>query len=151
MEIELKSLAETEALAAAIAGLAVTGDVVALHGDLGAGKTAFARAFIVARGGDEVPSPTFTLVQSYDLPGGCVYHFDFYRIETADEVVELGFEEALTDGISLIEWPEKMGGYLPAERLDVHLDHLGQGTMRQARLEGHGAWASRLGDLVIHV
>lgn len=134
-------------LAAELATVALPGDVLALHGDLGTGKTVFARAFIRARGGSgEVPSPTFTLVQSYDLPDGLIYHFDLYRIEHPEEIEELGMEEALTDGICLVEWPERMGSLLPANRLDIHLFHdtaLGA-EARRVELVLQGDWLARL-------
>jgi tRNA threonylcarbamoyladenosine biosynthesis protein TsaE len=123
----LKSVDEAglAGIAAGLAARSVPGDVIALYGDLGAGKTTFARAFIRSRPGGEavgdVPSPTFTLVQTYDLPGGTVWHFDLYRLESPDEVWELGLEEALAGGISLIEWPERMGALLPHRRTEVHL------------------------------
>lgn len=123
----LKSVDEAglAAVAAELAARSLPGDVIALHGDLGAGKTTFARAFIRARPGGEkagdVPSPTFTLVQTYDLPDATVWHFDLYRLDSPHEVWELGLEEALAGGISLIEWPERMGSLLPRRRTDVHL------------------------------
>ena len=97
------------------------GDYVALSGDLGAGKSTFARAVIRAIGDDallEVPSPTFTLVQSYDLRIP-VAHFDLYRIADAAEIDELGFDEALSDGVCLVEWPDKAGDSLPRQRIDI--------------------------------
>src|SRR5438309_10613164 len=104
----LPDLAATEALARAVAGLARAGDALLLDGPLGAGKSAFARAFLRAATGDpalEVPSPSFTLVQSYELPGGVqAHHFDLYRLAGPVEVAELGWEEAL-DGLVLVEWP----------------------------------------------
>src|ERR1700688_5301802 len=118
--IELPDDAATAALAAHIAALARPGDVIALKGELGAGKTSFARAFIRARGGDEtVPSPTFTLVQVYDLPDGAVWHFDLYRLRQPGDAWELGIEDAFRDGISLIEWPERLGTVLSALRFAV--------------------------------
>src|SRR6266700_1981101 len=112
--IDLPDEAATAALAARIASLARPGDVIALKGELGAGKTSFARAFIRARNGREaVPSPTFTLVQTYELPGGAVWHFDLYRLHSPEEAWELGIEEAFHAGIALIEWPERLGSLLP--------------------------------------
>jgi tRNA threonylcarbamoyladenosine biosynthesis protein TsaE len=137
-------------LAAALALVVVPGDVLALFGELGAGKTVFARSFIRARGGSgEVPSPTFTLVQSYDLPNGLIYHFDLYRIEHPDEILELGMEEALSEGICLIEWPERMGPALPPDRLEVHLFHetATEPGSRRVELVPFGGWADRLKEL----
>jgi tRNA threonylcarbamoyl adenosine modification protein YjeE len=116
-----------EALAAAAAGAARPGDAFLLDGDLGAGKTTFARAFIRARGAlagepvAEVPSPTFTLVQQYELGGGAVWHFDLYRIENPSELTELGLDEALAGGIALIEWPARLGGQAPAATIEIAL------------------------------
>ena len=108
--IDLPDENATAALAARLAAVVRPGDIIALKGELGAGKTSFARAFIRARGGDEtVPSPSFTLVQTYDLPGGTVWHFDLYRLRAAEEAWELGVEEAFHDGIALIEWPGGSG------------------------------------------
>lgn len=114
--------AGTRRLAADIAAIVRPGDVIALHGNLGAGKSAFARALIRALAAEpelEVPSPTFTLVQTYETPALAVAHFDLYRLGDADELIELGFEEALAAGLTLIEWPERAGDGLPADRLDV--------------------------------
>lgn len=148
---ELQSLAETEALAAAVAGRAVMQDVIALSGGLGAGKTSFARGFIRARpGGDaiaEVPSPTFTLVQVYELSGAPVWHFDLYRLTKPEEAWELGIEEAFAEAISLIEWPDRLGALLPAARLDIELSPGAQGDARRATMTGHGSWAVRLESL----
>ena len=138
-------------LAAALAAMSVPGDVLALYGELGTGKTVFARAFIRARGGTgEVPSPTFTLVQSYDLPNGLIYHFDLYRIDHPDEVVELGMEEALSEGICLIEWPERMGPALPRNRLEVHLFHETASAPESRRVDliAFGDWADRLKERI---
>ena len=134
----------TAVLGARLAAGARPGDVVALQGELGAGKTALARAFVDARGGDEdVPSPTFTLVQTYDLPGGIVWHFDLYRLRAPEEAWELGIEDAFRDGISLIEWPERLGVLLPRQSLLVRLDFVAAGG-RRATLSGSGDWAPRL-------
>lgn len=99
-----------------LAKMAQVGDCFALFGTLGMGKSVLARAFIQALTPDEdVPSPTFTLVQTYETPNFDVYHFDLYRIKSAEEIFEIGIEDALYQGVSLIEWPEKMGGYLPRD------------------------------------
>ncbi len=142
--LTLLSEADTLALGAAIAAHARLGDVIALTGPLGAGKTTLARGFIHERTGsdEDVVSPTFTLVQVYDAAGAPIWHFDLYRLDKPDDAIELGFEDALATGISLIEWPERMGSLLPASRLDVTLAILGNG--RQAQLSGGAAWADRI-------
>ncbi len=143
VERVLADEAATARLAAEVAARARAGDVIALCGPLGAGKTAFARGFIRALGGtEEVPSPTFTLVQTYPLGAATVWHFDLFRLEAAAEAWELGIEEAFTGGISLIEWPERLAGLLPADRLEVILSITRPG--RRARLVGRGSWAGRL-------
>jgi tRNA threonylcarbamoyladenosine biosynthesis protein TsaE len=142
--VELPDEAATAGLARRVAALARPGDVIALRGDLGAGKTLFARAFI---GEEDVPSPTFTLVQIYDRPMGRVWHFDLYRLKSPEEAVELDIEDAFAEGISLIEWPERLGTLLPRERLEVALDFGASPTARRARLEGRGRWAQRLGEI----
>ncbi len=145
LEEALPDDAATAALAGRVAPLARVGDVLALSGALGSGKTTFARAYIAARAGRalEVPSPTFTLVQTYELPGGPVWHFDLYRLEQADDAIELGLDEALAEAISLIEWPERLGDLLPADRLDIRLSFADTGG-RHARLEATGGWRDRL-------
>jgi tRNA threonylcarbamoyladenosine biosynthesis protein TsaE len=128
--------------------------VIALHGDLGAGKTTFARGFItaLASAGEAVPSPTFTLVQTYpvriDGTETDIWHFDLYRLKHAEEAYELGIEEAFDQGVSLIEWPERLGGLLPRRRLDVTLSPGDLPDSRRLRLaSGDGAsWEQRLGQ-----
>jgi len=140
----------TRALAARISAIARRRDVITLQGPLGAGKTVFARGFIAARGlSDEVPSPTFTLVQLYETPDVVIYHFDLYRLERPDDVFELGIEEALADGISLIEWPDRLGPYLPVDRLDVTLASGAGETERRIELDGAGSWAPRLDEAAL--
>lgn len=122
--METSSEEQTIAAAAAFSRGLTCGDVVALHGDLGAGKSVFCRAVIRALCGDEaleVPSPTFTLVQVYDYAGGEIWHFDLYRLSAPEEIYETGWEEALAGGIALVEWPERLGGLLPVRRIDVTL------------------------------
>ncbi|HET8727209.1 MAG TPA: tRNA (adenosine(37)-N6)-threonylcarbamoyltransferase complex ATPase subunit type 1 TsaE [Alphaproteobacteria bacterium] len=144
--IPLPDEAATAALAERLAALLQPGDAVALAGDLGGGKTSFARAAIraLARAEVEVPSPTFTLVQTYELGPAPVWHFDLYRLSGPDEVIELGWDEARAGGIVLVEWPERLGSLLPADRLDVALAYGGAPGTRVATLTGHGGWVGRL-------
>ena len=127
--------------------------MIALSGPLGVGKTEFARGFIHTLAGrhgaaapEEVPSPTFTLVQSYDLSHVTVWHFDLYRLVRPEDAEELGLDEALAEGIALIEWPERLGDRLPRERLDLALAYADAPERRVAALTGHGAWRGRLAD-----
>jgi len=125
----------TERLGATLAERLRVGDVVGLKGELGAGKTTLARAIIRAAAGDPeliVPSPTFTLVEVYDTPRGAIWHFDLYRLEAPEQVYELGWEEALADGVVLLEWPERLGPLLP-QHLSVILEIEGDG--RRALLD----------------
>jgi tRNA threonylcarbamoyladenosine biosynthesis protein TsaE len=143
--IELPDEAATAALAAEVAALAEPGDVIALKGELGAGKTTFARAFIRARGArDEVPSPTFTLVQVYDDGGTTIWHFDLYRLRSPEEAWELGIEDAFADGISLIEWPERLGPLLPRRRLEIALVFAERPNARRGFVAGGTEWQTRL-------
>lgn len=121
-EMALPDMDATLALAGRIAPLLRVGDVVALWGDLGAGKTALARGILRALGvTEDVPSPTFTLVQTYETPGLVVAHYDLYRLKSARELFELGFTEALEDGAALVEWPERAPEHLPEETLHLRL------------------------------
>ncbi|HEY2617860.1 MAG TPA: tRNA (adenosine(37)-N6)-threonylcarbamoyltransferase complex ATPase subunit type 1 TsaE [Acetobacteraceae bacterium] len=140
--IELPDLAATQALAASIAGLARAADAILLEGELGAGKSALARAFLRTASGDpelEVPSPTFTLVQSYDTRIGTVHHFDLWRLNGPAGLAELGWEEA-RDGIVLVEWPDRLGVLWPADALIIALHQTGVDS-RRAVLSG---WPERL-------
>jgi tRNA threonylcarbamoyladenosine biosynthesis protein TsaE len=139
----LKDEAATARLGAAIARRLRTGESVCLSGPLGAGKSTLARALIRAltTPDEDVPSPTFTLVQFYDGPGLKIAHFDLYRLTSPDEAYEIGLDEALDDGAAVIEWPERLDGRLPADRLDVEIALDGAG--RRARLTPHGSWEGR--------
>lgn len=125
--------------------------MIALRGDLGSGKTSFARAFVRAlgNGSEEVPSPTFTLVEIYQFANcdWAVWHFDLYRLARPDDVFELGFEEAVHDGVVLVEWPERLGGLLPGDRLDLTLSPGAAPERRVARLQGSARWTARLAEL----
>lgn len=153
LTLSLADESATATLAAALAPLAAAGDVIALWGDLGTGKTAFARAFIRALCGaeEEVPSPTFTLVQCYDTPSATLWHFDLYRLERPEDALELGIEEAFADGISLIEWPGRLAGLLPAARLDITLSRGSSPTARTVSLEGTGGWVALIEEFSKHV
>lgn len=148
--IVLATEADTVRLGAAVASQAKRGDIIALHGPLGAGKTTLARGFVhgLADNGEEIVSPTFTLVQVYETPRGAVWHLDLYRLKSADEALEIGVEEAFAEGISLIEWPERLGSLLPKKRLDIYLSHDGPG--RGALLSG-ASWEDRLPEVMKHV
>jgi tRNA threonylcarbamoyl adenosine modification protein YjeE len=141
----LADLAATDALGARIAAGLHVGDAVALEGDLGSGKTTLARAILAALGvTEDVPSPTFTLVQHYETARLPVRHYDFYRLESPSEVEELGLDEALNEGAALIEWPERALAWLPADRLHVAMS-LKDGQ-RRARITGPSRWAPAMTD-----
>ena len=116
-----KSKMQTIAFAQKCAQQAKPNDIFTLQGPMGAGKSEFARGFIQYLMNEEVevPSPTFTLVQLYDTPKGTIWHFDLYRVENAEEIYEIGWEEALSGGIILIEWPERLGNLLPKIRKEI--------------------------------
>ncbi len=126
--IELDGPGATEALASGFAAGLRPGDVLALTGDLGSGKTVFARGLIravAAASGteiDEVPSPTYTLVQPYEFPDFTVWHFDLYRIASVDDAWELAIEDAFADGVSVIEWAERIDEILPPASVRIRLE-----------------------------
>ncbi len=134
----LENEAETLALAGALSRNVRPGDVILLQGDLGAGKTAFARAFIRSYTGnqtEDVPSPTFTLLQTYNDGPSPVWHFDLYRLKDPDEIYELGWEDGLGSAIMLIEWPDKLGSLLPSNVMTITLQTLpGQPEARLATI-----------------
>lgn len=148
--LELRDLAASHGLAARLAAALRGGDVIALRGDLGAGKSELARALIRARAGLalEVPSPTFTIIQDYPLDGLTIRHIDLYRIDDPDELLELGLEEAPGEGEAwLVEWPERAAGRLRGSILEVALEEGESPDSRTARIEGSPAWISRLKTL----
>lgn len=148
LQFKLAAEADTRAVGHRLAHLARKGDVFALYGTLGMGKSTLARAFVQELCGlGEVPSPTFTLLQTYEAPDFEIYHFDLYRLKSPDEIFEIGVEEALYSGVSLIEWPDKMAGYLPRDifRLEITPDGTGrrlsiwvQSAEKRARLSALG-------------
>lgn len=129
-ELISETEAQTAAIAEKLAAVAQKGDVFALYGTLGMGKSVFARAFIQKlTKAEEVPSPTFTLVQEYTAPDFNIFHFDLYRLKSPDEVFELGFEEAVYGGVSLIEWPEKAGTWLPKNVFKIEISPQEKGRL----------------------
>jgi tRNA threonylcarbamoyladenosine biosynthesis protein TsaE len=147
--VDLPDEAATVRLGTRLAALARPGDVLLLTGTLGAGKSTLARAFIRAltSPGEEVPSPTFTLVQTYDGDRGELWHFDLYRLDRPDDAWELGIEDAFADGISLIEWPDRLGALVPRRRLDIRLEPGPAEGARRATLTSVDQWDDRIGDL----
>jgi tRNA threonylcarbamoyladenosine biosynthesis protein TsaE len=142
MKLHLPDLAATERLAARVASVARAGDAILLEGPLGAGKTAFARAFLRAAVGDpalEVPSPSYTLVQSYDAQNFRAHHFDLWRLDGPAALAELGWDDARAD-LVLVEWPDRLGELRPGDALTIAFAH-GVGDAREATLTG---WPGRL-------
>lgn len=147
--LDLPDEAATAALARHVCEIVTAGDLVTLSGDLGAGKTAFARAMIRHLCQDdelEAPSPTFTLMQVYIARAFQIVHADLYRIQSSDELVELGWDEASEGALVLVEWPERVAEILDADRLDVafFIDPAQGDTWRRVRLTGYGRFAARL-------
>jgi tRNA threonylcarbamoyladenosine biosynthesis protein TsaE len=136
LTLDLPDPEATEALGHRLAVLAQPGDVFLLEGPIGAGKSCLARAFIRARLGreEEVPSPTFTLVQVYEAAGVEIWHADLYRLSHPDEVWELGLDDAFSTAICLVEWPDRLGAHVPPGALHLKLEAAGDG--RKALLSG---------------
>lgn len=151
LNIALADPEATERFAARLAPRLRAGDWIALEGPLGAGKTTLARALIRALAGEdmEVPSPTFTLVEIYELDPAPVWHVDLYRLEDPEEALELGLDDAAAEAILLVEWPDRLGPYLPKGRLVLALDH-DAGEGRRLTVTGGVDWPARLGDLDRH-
>lgn len=143
----LKNLEDLQRLAAIVADKTAQVDVVLLKGTLGVGKSAFARCFLTHLDDTitEIPSPTFTLVQTYNTPTREVWHFDLYRLEDPEEVYEIGIEEAFVSGVSLIEWPERFYYQHLRDYLLINIDFMpSEAGARQVTLDGVGRWADQL-------
>lgn len=157
IEKRLSGLADTARLARACATALRTGDVILLSGALGAGKSAFARSVIRAltHADEAVPSPTFTLVQTYVTPKFDIWHLDLYRLRDPAEATELGLDEAMQNGVLLVEWPERLDGRWPGDRLDISLSADADATLdtvedepRTIVFRAYGSWNSRLNELL---
>lgn len=147
--IDLKDETATGDLGRELSLFLRLGDLIALSGDLGAGKTTLARALIrayCAAADMEVPSPTFALVQPYRSRRGALWHFDLYRVSDPREVDELGLLDAADEGVALVEWPDRIGDDLPEDRLEIRIED-GDGDGRRAALTGFGNWAGRIGRI----
>lgn len=149
--LSLRGEVETRALGAAFNSDLRIGDLICLAGPLGSGKTTWARGLIQSlqrKSGDPegIVSPTFTLVQNYETESLTIFHFDLYRVEHETELTELGFDDALQEGAVIVEWPDRLGGLILNDRIDITLS--GAGMERQAEIIGYGSWASRLRIMV---
>lgn len=136
---------QTEQLGQLISGHCRRGDCIALNGSLGVGKTVFTRGFIRGKsaGDAEVTSPTFTLVQTYEIAGApTIWHFDLFRLEDGSEILETGLEEALEQGITLIEWPDMAKSWLPQHTLHITIAYGSREGERQVQIKGDSHWAT---------
>ena len=158
LQLELPDLAATQHLGALLAvGLRV-GDIITLSGPLGAGKSALARAIIISANPNQtdVPSPTFSLVQTYELADKTpLWHLDLYRIESPEDAMQLGLDDAFLDAVCLIEWPDRLEKFLPDRTLSVHLcqadgdDLDDEAGIRLAKIKAPPHWASRLQSIIV--
>lgn len=146
MEYHLSDSQKTLALGQKLALKAKCGDVIALRGDLGAGKTTLSRGFIQALCDvSDVPSPTYTLVQTYETSDFEIWHCDFYRLDTPDDIYELGVLDAFEEAVTVMEWPDKIGHHVPDNCLNVTI--LFDDEARRVRITGPDEWMERLHDL----
>ena len=144
-KITARSLDETKKIALGLSDLLQRGDIIAFNGNLGVGKTAFIR-FLVQNflPSEEVPSPTFTLLQTYETPHFPIYHFDLYRLDRPEDAFELGIEDAFFEGVSLIEWPEKMQKLFPHKKA-LFIDISCEGNIRHFDFHSENpSWTERL-------
>ena len=148
MKIEINNLEQTKLLAEKIAKIAEKGDVIELKGDLGAGKTTFARYFIncLPEKEEDILSPTFNIVHPYTTKNFTVWHFDLYRIENISEIEEIGIYDAFDEGVSLIEWPHIISSIVPENRLLVNITQ--NESERTTSIEGAGSWQERISNIL---
>lgn len=147
--IILASANETRALAERWAPHLRAGDVLLLEGSVGAGKTHFARSLIQALliAPEDVPSPTFTLVQTYEASGFEIWHADLYRLSAPEEVVELGLDEAFSTALCLVEWPDRLGTEFPAQALRLHFETTSENSRALTARWDAMTWPERLAEL----
>lgn len=147
MRFQLATTAATEKLGARLAAMLRAGDAVCLWGDLGTGKTTFARGAVLAMVPDaqDVTSPTYNLMHVWEGADFAIWHADLYRLEQLQDIEELGLLDAFEDTVSLIEWPDRMGGYAPENRLDVMFTR--NGNAHEVEFRPHSkSWKARLHD-----
>ena len=158
LQLELPDLAATQHLGALLAYGLASGDVISLSGPLGAGKSALARAIIISANPNEtdIPSPTFSLVQTYELADRTpLWHLDLYRIESPEAALQLGLEDAFVDAVCLIEWPDRLEKFLPKSALSVDLyqaddDGLDNvAGIRLAKITAPPHWVDRLKAIIV--
>ena len=144
--IDAPNLSATQSLAATLAPLLKAGDCLLLSGDLGAGKSAFSRALIQSLAGTavDVPSPTYTLVQGYDLPALRIFHYDLYRIGDPEEIYELDWQEARFGGLCLVEWPSRLEHLTPADALNIEIQTIDENARRIHLTADGSEWSKRL-------
>ena len=151
IQFDLADAEATEALGRALASVLEAGDCLLLEGDIGAGKTHLARALIQAQLSshglwEDVPSPTFTLVQTYALPTFDIWHCDLYRLSHTDELFELGLADAFETELCIVEWPDRLEDMAPASAIHIQLAPSGDG--RAVTLRGNPDWLARLKDVL---
>lgn len=128
---------ETGEIAKNFASKLDVGDIICLYGDIGAGKSVFARAMIrklINNPDEDVPSPTFTLVQNYEADGMSIYHYDLYRIENPEEMWELDWDESLSESVTIVEWPEKLGYLLPEQHIRIDINPMSDKIQRSIEI-----------------
>lgn len=146
LTLSLTSPEQTTRTARALGAVLRNGDTILLTGDVGAGKTHFARSLIqsLLTTPEDVPSPTFTLVQTYETPQGQIWHADLYRLSSSIEVEELGLTDAFDTSICLVEWPDRLGNLRPADALDLNFETTGDDTRRLTARWTDAKWSEKL-------
>jgi tRNA threonylcarbamoyladenosine biosynthesis protein TsaE len=146
LSLDLQNAEETSQAARALSAALTAGDTVLLTGDVGAGKTHFARSLIqsLLTTPEDVPSPTFTLVQTYDTSAGAIWHADLYRLTSTFEIEELGLSDAFQDAICLVEWPDRLGELKPDGALEITLETTGEDSRVLTATWEDDKWVAKL-------